>query len=338
MRNNRFKKADQAVCPAQPPRPFAKPGIACSRRSRICSRWLLLRLLFKACLLLSAAAAPEQAAAGQALTDGRGSSPSLKQVPARIASGTIASDEILWLILNRARRAEKLIAVSTLADSAEYSHLSSMAHGIRGRVGGSTEQLLNLRPDLVVLAGFNRPELVRQTESLGMTVWIMNDFRSLSDISAEIRRLGILTGEETAAEGLAAEFEGKVAECRQRPLSPAPRIIGLSRDKSIWGSDTLFHDLAEVAGGINLPALYQISGWPKLSPEFMATLKPEWIVMSGSPEEKPALLKEIRGWPEIRSWQAVQDNRLILIPARSLHAASPFILDALTALRNGIQG
>ena len=270
--------------------------------------------------------------------DARGKTVRLEKPPTRIASATVASDECLWLILRQAGKLSRLSAVSTLSDSEQYSNISAEAKRIPGRIGGSLEHLLTLKPDLVVLANFNRPELIAKTESLGIPAWVLDSFYSMDDISRTLTQLGQLVHEPAAAANVVQKFKDDQERIRSRIRpGPAPRILGLNMDKTAWGTKTLFDDMVTLVGGVNALSAAKLQGWPKLSSEFLLTLNPDWIVMSGDESEKADILKTLQNWPELRSWKALKEKRLILIPAKDLHSASPWIINGVKTLQKGIR-
>lgn len=286
--------------------------------------WLLLHIAIESCMALHSF--PSIYASGV----------NTASPPMRIASGTVASDEILWSILSKAGKTEKLQAVSTLSDSGDVSHLTPWVKTIPGRVGGSPEHILSVKPDLVIMASFNRPELIKNIQSLGMSVWIMQEVRSFITLKDRIRQLGELIHERPAAEMVISEFEAELAVIRKKFREPPARVIGLNPDRTVWGSETLFDDILSAAGGQNILRSHGIKGWPRISSEFLAALSPDWVVMSAENDARKQAATEalIRSWPETRSWPALQKNQIIFIPAKDLHAVSPWLISAVKAISN----
>src|SRR4051812_26256730 len=97
--------------------------------------------------------------AASTLVDGRGRSVDVAAAPVRIASCSLASDETLLALLGPGT--PRLVAVSSLATDRRYSNIAGeIPKSLTGRCGTELESLLALKPDLAVLASYNRPELL----------------------------------------------------------------------------------------------------------------------------------------------------------------------------------
>lgn len=265
--------------------------------------------------------------------------PALSAPAVRVVSCTIASDEMASDILGRAGHAERLVAVSTLADDERYSNLRPVPATIKGRCGGELESLLKLKPDLAVVASFNRPELVHRLKASGIKVHVLRDFATLADIEASLTELGKALDEVNAGQAAAKDFHAEIDRLRHdiRVNTPAVRALQFFPDGAVSGGDTLFNDLVRAAGGENIGATGGVKGWPKLQTEALAMLKPDVLVASGTEADRASLLKMMRSLPGFKDMSAVKDGHLILIPERELSAASPHILKALAKLRAGFE-
>jgi len=260
--------------------------------------------------------------------------------PLRIASCAIASDEMLVDLLGRAGHPERLVAVSTLADDTRYSNLVPVPAGISGRCGGELESLLKLKPDVAVIASFNRPELIARLKAAGVIVHTLGDFTTLNDVETNLRALGELIREPEATKAAVSAF---VAERDRLTAKPSPAAVAPVRaleffpDGVVSGRETLFDDLVRHAGGINVAAEMGLKGWPRVSTETLATLRPDVIIAGGDPAEQPATLARLRSIPGFKEMSAVKQGRLVMIPQREMSAASPHILKALTRISTALK-
>ena len=252
--------------------------------------------------------------------------------PIRIASATVASDEILWLILNKANATKRLIGLSILADNSKYSHLTGINPKIRLRVGGEIESLIAAKPDLVVLATFNRTELVRQIESLEIPTYILKDFHSLNDITNAVHDIAHLIGEPKAGEQVIHEYLKKINSLPPLQCSKKPKVMAWLGMGTVIGKQTLFDEIIKYAGGANATEPLNINGWPKINPEALMALSPDFLVVSDEIDLK-ILIKELKDNVSTQNWPAVINQKFIQMDQRDLNAASPFISDAIIKLR-----
>jgi len=281
------------------------------------------------CLFL----APLLAGASVSITDGRGQTVSFKAPPQRIVSTFLGADEMLKEILVRGGKLHHLQAVSTLADNPDYSHITPVPKSIKGRAGDDLESLLRLKPDLAVVASFNRPEFVRRLEQAKVQTFVLNKFSSFADIEENIKQLGVLTGETKSANQLAAEFRGALEKTANPPAGKKrATVLTFMANGSVHGAGTTFDDIARYSGTTNLASQKGYQGWARLSPEVLASLDPDFLVVAGRPEHKPTLVAQIRSTPGFASMRAAKEGRVVIIAGRDLTAVSHHVVNAVTAL------
>jgi iron complex transport system substrate-binding protein len=168
--------------------------------------------------------------------------------PRRIVSFVPAATEMLFAIGAGAR----IVGVSS------YDRFPPEVRDIP-RVGGlldpNVEQVLALRPDLVVVYG-TQTELRQQLRRAGLDVFVYTH-RDLSDVTTTMRALGTRVGAGAAA-GTAAEdlnrrldaVRARVAgRTRPRTLLVFGRERGSLRQIRASGGYGFLHDLLELAGG-----------------------------------------------------------------------------------------
>lgn len=269
------------------------------------------------------------------VTDARGKVIELSQKPRRIVSASVASDEILWLILKKAKNVKSLVGVSYLAAQKQFSHISEEVKSIPFKVGKSIETFVNAKPDLLVLASFNRPELVRQLEQLSLPVFVMSDFNGIEDIIRAIRDLSSLIGESESGGLIESEFIQELEELKKSASRSQriPKVLAMVGQQGVMAKKTLFDSMLKYAGGENACSHLGLTGWPNLGDEALAKLDPDYLVF---PEEKgkaEVLLATLASRASTRQWKAVKDCALLRIPSRNLNAASPFILEGIKKIK-----
>jgi iron complex transport system substrate-binding protein len=246
-------------------------------------------------------------------------------VPHRIVSQTLASDEMI-LELKRENLGE-FIGISSLAVNREYSNIAAQVEKLKiPQVGNELEHLVTLKPDLVILASYNRVELLNLLKSARIPTLVLKDFGSIDDILGNIGILGKALGEEKHADAMRASMVERLKKLK----SPAvkPKVLSFNADHSIAGVGTLFDAAVTRAGGENLARTLGIKNFQQLSLEQLVVLKPDWVIAASMPHDKDeiaiARIQNSPGWKEI---PAVKAGRIILIPSRLLFTASHYIAD-----------
>jgi iron complex transport system substrate-binding protein len=313
------------------------------------ARFALLGLLFlTACgsedPSRSATGAPAQGKAQPAsasafprtVVDGAGRSITLPSPPRRIVSQTLATDEVLFSIVDPAR----IVGVSTLARDPAYSNVVKQATALGAPAITSAEQVLTLRPDLVFVATFSRSEIVAVLAQSGAPVYRFGAFDRLDDVKANIRRLGEAVGADAEAARLTATMDQRlaaVAARRARASGPAPRILSWGPSGFTAGAGTTFDDIVRAAGAVNIVAAEGIKGFPRISAEQVLAWQPDFIVVGINRGEREAVERALKENPAIAATRAMRAGRLIFLENHSLLAISHYVVDAVEALAAALE-
>lgn len=263
-----------------------------------------------------------------------GNSVSFAAVPQRIASATVGTDEILFEILSRRQELHRLIAVSIFSDNKKYSHLEKLPPSLKGRVGDSVEALLALKPDLAIVASYNRQEISHQLKAAGVQVVMQENFRNLGDIQENIRMIGRVTGTSKEADALVQEMQKELQALKalKSCVGGDPSFIQYSAYDTVPGDGTIINDAARHAGLQNLAARLKLSGWAPLSQEVLATLNPDFVVISGDPAQEKEIRAQLLSSPAWQKLKAVQAGRLIIVPERQLYTVSHHVTKLVKTL------
>ena len=167
------------------------------------------------------------------------------------------------------------------------------------RVGGTKtidfQKIEALRPDLIIGNKEENEQSQIEYFSQKYPVW-MSDIYTLEDALVMMRKLGELTGKTEKANSIAAAVESKFKH--HLPLNTYPLKVAYL----IWrkpymaaGRDTFIDDMLQRAGFENVFA--QLSRYPEISSEMLASANPEVILLSSEPypfsEKHIAALQEI---------------------------------------------
>ncbi len=194
--------------------------------------------------------------------------------PERIASRTLATDEILLEIAEP----ERIVLLSPFAGDPQFSASADEARSL-GRVGGfSTEEILAASPDLVFAAGFNTQETLAQLEAAGVPVVVLVDHEDLAAIERNIRTVGFAIGRDREAERLIESMRLRLEAARARAGSRAEglRVVHWSGGV-VLGGRTVFDDALRHLGAVNLAAENGLEGWPRISAEQVVIWDPDVI-------------------------------------------------------------
>lgn len=275
------------------------PGVrsrsACVRRSRIVS--------LTAALVLAGAAA-------------------LAEAPARVVSINLCTDQLAMLVAAPGQ----LVSVSMLAADPRASAMAEAAGAIPANRGGA-EEIVTLRPDLVLAGRFSDPATIAMLRRLGIRVELFELTTRLDEIPGQLRRTGALLGREARAEALVAAFEARRAALAPGP-GPRPVAAIFHPNGYTQGGGTLSDDILAHAGFDNLAARLGRRGGGRLALEDLILADPDLLIVS-RPYPATSRAEEVVGHPALRALQAARDPEYT---GPDWTCGTPHVLDAVERL------
>jgi iron complex transport system substrate-binding protein len=204
---------------------------------------------------------------------------------------------------------------------------------VGGGLNPSLEQIVALKPDLVLLAkSFNRIETLHALETLGIPAYGTEPHTVQQIISSTERLAGVL-GAPEAGSALAADLQRHLADLQQHLNGFPPRrvlFVVWSDPLISIGRDTFIADALKRAGASSIVDSAQ--DWPQMSLEEVVRLQPDFLVFAGSHSEAGQndfdVLAERPGW---RGLDAVR-NRHFAVISDAVNRPAPRIVSAIEDL------
>lgn len=233
----------------------------------------------------------------------------LPRPPQRVASGVLASDEILARLLPPTRVA----AVSNFVDDAAISNTPEHFPATIPRHHGDIEEYLAVAPDLVIVASYSDANAVSLLLASGVPVLRFSAANSFADIRRQTHLLAQALGVEAEAKAQAwlASMDERIARVQARVAAkPCKRVLFYSLHGHTEGPGSLMDESIRLAGGCNVVAEAGLSGQVQLSEEMAIGLQPDVILVSGwhgngglSPRQQLLQNPAWRDVPAVRSGQ-----------------------------------
>lgn len=248
---------------------------------------VLLAVLVVAAALTAGLAVGAPAAAGAAgqdcsfpvtETDATGTQVTIDEEPDRIVTTNPSAAQTLWEIGAR----DKVVGVTKYASYLEGSDEKTNVSGA-GYTNVVVEKVVGVEPDLVLVpnATFGHQSIVQQLRDAGLTVFHFGAAGSLDDIREKTRLTGRLVGECEGAADSVEEMDRKLApveEAVEGEEEPSVLFV-LGPDGYTAGSGTFIDTAIETAGGDNVAANANLTGYKQISQEVVEDRDPEWIVI-----------------------------------------------------------
>ncbi|MFN4291261.1 MAG: ABC transporter substrate-binding protein [Permianibacter sp.] len=164
--------------------------------------------------------------------------------PRRVASLSLCVDELLLSLAEPTQVA----AVSRLAADPRYSRVWQQAQHTPQH-DGLAEQLVALRPDLLLAAEYEQGKATTLLRQLGYDVRIVATATTLADVPAQWREVATWLGAEARAEALLANWQQKLAQAkRPPPTATSPLALSLAPNGYTPGQQSLKNELLHWTG------------------------------------------------------------------------------------------
>ena len=243
-----------------------------------------------------------------------------------VASLNVCTDQLAMLLAE----AGQLKSVSVLARDPASSPLHQLAAGLSVNKGVAEEVLL-MKPDLVVTGTFSLHNTTGLLRRLGFKVEEFAYAQSVETISGDIRRMGTLLGQPVKANAMAARFKAELAGFQPLACSRKPVAIAYGFRGVALGKGTLSDSALQAAGFINLASELEYEGIAAFPLELLVQNPPDFIILPNPTPGAPALADEILSHPALKQLHGTVTGHFSR-PAL-LSCGGPFTLDAIRELR-----
>jgi iron complex transport system substrate-binding protein len=250
--------------------------------------------------------------------------------PERIVSLSPSNDEIICALVDEKR----IAGVSKFSRDEATSYVAEVARRINVFVDRNAEQIVSLRPDLVVAARYTKIDLKGLLAEARIPLIVTTDFRNFADIEANLRLIGKAVGEEGRADAVVGEMRRRLADARSRlrPERAELRALYLASGNFSAGAGTSIHEILIAAGLKNAAAEAGIKGHVKLAPEQITQIDPDAILIAIGYERDRGFRQSLENDAQLSAIGAIKRKRIIEVQARSLLTVSHHVADAVEAL------
>ncbi|UFJ40244.1 helical backbone metal receptor [Brevibacillus humidisoli] len=267
------------------------------------------------------------------LADGSGAEVVIEKRPERIASVTLGTDEILLSLVDK----QRLVAVTQYSTDPGISNVAGQTDDIAAKIESSNaEQIIALNPDLVLVASYTSPDVVKQLRDAGLTVFMFSFVDSIDQMKENILTIGKVVGEEEKAKQIVADMDARLAAVAEKveKIDDRPTVLNYTPDGYTGGKGTSNDDIITRAGGINLAAEAGIEGWKQISLEKVVELNPDVILLSDWNPGHPNFAETLRNDPILKNVAAVEESRVVTVPGKHLTAVTQYVVNGVEDVYN----
>ncbi|WP_109123631.1 ABC transporter substrate-binding protein [Dyella sp. C11] len=192
----------------------------------------------------------------------------------------------------------------------------------------AAEGILSLRPQLILATHDAGPATVMtQLRDTGMRIEMMPVTRTPQAVVAKVKQVGDALDRKPAAAALAAKIDGQYASLSKAvaamPKHPRVMFLMSAGDGSpkAAGRDTAADAAITLAGGANVGG--DFSGYKAVSPEAMAALAPDVIVLMHEREAELGGIDGVLKLPGVAMTPAGRARRIVFVDGQALLGFGP---------------
>ena len=265
------------------------------------------------------------------VTDTRGKEISFTKKPQRIVCTYVFADEILLDLVSH----DRIAGLDRWVHDPELSSAVEEAADVKTIVENHTESIVKVKPDLVLLPSYVKPEMINSLEDIGLKVYVYQDRRRLYEIPDMIRSMAAAVGENERGEELVNILKNDLGTVKKmkKPGNPKEKALMFMRFGGYGGKGTIYNDVLTELGfndcyndvrkktstGQNLNGILSKEEVVKANPDvFLMAL---WT-QGGAYDNSQKQLQEMYDDPAFATVNAVKNRRAYIFPQRFINSLS----------------
>jgi iron complex transport system substrate-binding protein len=243
--------------------------------------------------------------------------------PTRIASLHLCADQLVLALADRAQ----IASLTFLAAEPLASVMAEAARGIPAN-HGKAEEIVALKPDLVLAGPFSARATTGMLRRLGLRVVDLPLAAGFDDIRAQIRLVADAVGHPARGQDLVARLDALLDEAAAPADAPRPTAALYQPGGFTARLGSLEHAVIAAAGFDNLATRLPATGSGRVALETLVAAAPDLLILGGESDHLPAAQVRLLAHPALRALPSA----MIRIPPRLWTCGGWFTADAVEQL------
>jgi len=270
------------------------------------------------------------ALAALAMFGGLWLAPALAAGLPRIASMNLCTDQLLIPLADP----EQILGLSRYSRDRSQSFAANAARRYRILSGGA-EDILVLKPDVVVAGLFDKRSTRELLKEKGLHLAEFSVPRNLDEVKAQIRQMGEIVQHVDRAAAEIARLDAAMARARQTVTEKHYSVLPLSRRGWVSGSDSLVSSLLSETGLFNAASDLGAGQGGFASLEAIVNAKPDLLLVSEAGDRAEDDGRAFLLHPALERFYPPEKR--IVIPDRLTVCGGVMLADALDVLVKELQ-
>jgi iron complex transport system substrate-binding protein len=268
------------------------------------------------------------------ITDDLGRKVVIERKPERVISLAPSYTETIFTL----GADDRLVGVTKYAD---YPEAATKIEKIGSIKEPSLEQIIQLRPDLVLAAGITPKNIIDRLGELGIKVIGLSP-QNIYEIVDTISVIGKATGQGIEANKLTTQMRSKIESItdvidKNVKESTRPKVFYEVWKKPLYtaGPSTYIDNLINVAGGINI-AHNSRGKWTQYNFEVLLAENPDIYIASEHSWENMVSKESIMKREKFQDIKAIKEGKVYILNPNIVNRAGPRIVIALEQIAKAI--
>lgn len=249
--------------------------------------------------------------------------------PSRVVSINLCTDQLLLMLA----APEQIASVSHLALEPNSSYMAGKATHFPINYA-KAEELIDLKPDLIVAGLYTDRSLVTLLRKLGYRVEVFPLSSNIEDIRNNIRFMAKLLGRDVEGEHMVTEMDQRLEQISRSHPIKKPRGAFYQPNGYTGGLNTLQHSALTLAGWHNIAEEEGVKGYGTIDLERLILSKPEQLFTSSYAPGTQSRGQQIVKHPVLK--QLTQGRAPIEVAYKYWICGGPMITDAVAILHQSL--
>ncbi|MEQ1863628.1 MAG: ABC transporter substrate-binding protein [Micropepsaceae bacterium] len=244
--------------------------------------------------------------------------------PQRIVTTNVCADQLALALADR----DRIVSVSRMAIEPQISNFAEIARGLPVN-GARAEEIVQLKPDLVLGDIYTGIRATRLAETLGVPIHMVGVGASLADIRQIIRDTAKVLGEDQRGAAMIGEMDARIARAQSTGGATVTALV-YEPNGVTSGNGTLTHDVLQVAGLTNLAPKLMSGSYGAVPLEAVVAAAPQLLILDDSYTGSSSRAQAILHHPAFRSLEG--KTVLFNMPSRLWLCPGPWVAEAVERL------
>lgn len=250
------------------------------------------------------------------VTDLTGTKVSFTGKPKRILTFSMYTDQIVLGLVT----SDHMVAANQLLDDPQESNVLAISKRIPRKIGNPTaEEVLALKPDIVIVSDWTQQEKIQSMRDLGLKVVTVKGPQSFQDIRDAVNQVAAAIGEPAKGKDLVAlmdkELRGFKKKMAAINLEKRKKVVLLSLMTSYGGLGCTYDAACNEAHVINGIADVGLKNGQQLTKEMLIKINPELILLpvytAQGTYDTQGFIDDYLKDPSLQSVAAIKNKHLI---------------------------